>query len=69
MWRNIFVLLMPTWFACGDWLCGEFAFALLMPARLICVFEFFVLRYSSVAHQGGGALFQLFMPVWGLLIL
>ena len=53
---KFFLLLMPAWFACGACLCGEFPFALLTPARLICVFDFFVLLYSSVARRGGGAL-------------
>ena len=54
---KFFLLLMPVWFACGACLCGEFASALLMPGRLICVFECFVLLYPSVARRGGGALF------------
>ena len=35
----------------------KFPSALLMPGRLICVFECFVLLYPSVARSGGGALF------------
>ena len=54
---KFFVLLMPACFACGACLCGEFASALLMPGRLICVFECSVLLYPSVARRGGGALF------------
>ena len=59
---KFFVLLMPVWFACGACLCGEFPSALLMPGRLICVFECFVLLYPSVARRGG-------LPVWRLFIL
>ena len=44
---KFFVLLMPAWFACGACPCGEFPSALLMPGRLICVFECFVIVISQ----------------------